>query len=229
MTDDFHIGVGLVQQRRRFARALSTADHRDAAATELRGIGMLARVAHQAARQAVELSGPMLVMKQAGRHDDAPGKNVLAVFKDNPEAAVAGRDPNHRSGVEIGRHLVLKPGSVIDEIFDRQQLGQRQAGFAEIVVEPIAMERVGDMGRNPRRTQLHAARHVASPKRHAFAEHADRDVDGTQMRGRSQAIRTGANNRDVAAIIGTINDDIHANLPQFSRCRFDQKCNGGWF
>src|ERR1700735_903018 len=118
MTDDFHIGAGLMQQSRRFARALSTADHGDAAATELRGVGVLARVADQAARQAVELSGPMLVMKQPGRHDDAPGKNILAVFEDNPKAAVAGLDPNHRSGVEIGRHLVLKPGSVIDEILD---------------------------------------------------------------------------------------------------------------
>jgi hypothetical protein len=66
------------------------------------------------------------------------------------------------------------------------------------------------MRRNPRRSQLHAARHVASPKRHGFAEHADRDIDGTQMRGRRQAIRTGAYDRDVAAIIGTINDNIHA-------------------
>jgi hypothetical protein len=30
------------------------------------------------------------------------------------------------------------------------------------------------------------------------------------MRGRRQAIRTGAYDRDVAAIIGTINDNIHA-------------------
>jgi hypothetical protein len=35
------------------------------------------------------------------------------------------------------------------------------------------------------------------------------------MRGRRQAIRTGADDRDVAAIIGTINDNIHAILPQF--------------
>ena len=68
---------------------------------------MFARVADQAARQAVELSGPVLVMQQPGRHDDAAGENVLAVFKDNPEAAVARRDPNHRSGVEIGALLLV--------------------------------------------------------------------------------------------------------------------------
>ena len=80
---------------------------------------MLARVAHQAARQAVELSRPIFVMQQPGRHDDALGENVLAVFKDDPEAAVAGRHPNNRSSIEIGRHVVLEPRSIIDEILNR--------------------------------------------------------------------------------------------------------------
>ena len=125
------------------------------------------------------------------------------------------------SGIEIGRDVVLKPGPVIDEIFDRQQLGHRQARFAEIVVEPIAADRIGDMRRNPRRTQFHAARHVASPKRHGFAEHADRDIHCAQMRGRRQAIRAGANDRDVAAIIRTIYDDIHQSKGNVAGAGFD--------
>ena len=177
-TDDFHIRTGLVQQRRRFGRALPAADHHDAASPELRGVGMLARVAHQAARQAVELSGPIFVMQEPGRHDDAAGENILALFKDDAKAAVAGRHANDCACIEIGRHVMLEPRSVIDEILDRQELRTRQAHFAKIVVEPIAAAGLGNMRRNPRRTQLHAGRHVMPPKRHGLAEHPDRDIGG---------------------------------------------------
>ena len=72
------------------------------------------------ARQTLELSGPVLVVEEPGRHDDASGKNVIAVFEYDFKAAVAGCDPNDFSVIEVGRDAFLEPRSVIDEILDRQ-------------------------------------------------------------------------------------------------------------
>ena len=74
---------------------------------------------------------------------------------------------------------------------------------------PVA--RIGDMRRDPGRTQLHAGRHIPAPERHRLAEHADRHIGGAQMRGHGEAVRPGAYDGDIAGVTGMdgADGDIH--------------------
>ena len=89
------------------------------------------------------------MIEEAGRHHNAPGEEVFAVVENRTEAAVTCGNPHHRAGVEIRHHAFLEPVAVSDEIFHRQQARHRQAGFAEIAVEQVMLERIGNMRRAP--------------------------------------------------------------------------------
>ena len=109
-----------MQQSSRLAGTLSATNDRDITPAETAGIGVLAGMTDQGARQAVELRRPVLVIEQTGRHHHTLGEDACAVVEDEIKPAVARDHLHDRSCVEIRRHAFLKPGAVIDEIFHRQ-------------------------------------------------------------------------------------------------------------
>jgi len=173
------------------------------------------------------------VIEKPGRHHDAPGEYVLAVYKDDAKAAVAGRGPETNcSGYrDRARRWSLKPGPVIDEIFDRQTARAPAGPFRR-------NSRRADSGRPDRRyasqihgeRSFHAARHVASPKRHGF-----RRTRGPRHSLRADA-RPPARPYGPAPMIATsqllsgrFTTIFIANWPGVSSVSVERKCSGAGF
>ena len=203
-----------MQQRGRLAGALPAADHGDAFSAIAFGIGMLAGMADQRARQAVELRRPVFMAEQAGGHHHALGEKSVAVFQHQAETAIERLHAGDRAGIEIGRNVLLKPEAVTDEIFHRQELGHVHARLPVIRVERQTAARIGDMRSGPGRAQFHAGRHIRPPERQRIAEDADRDIRGAQMRGGGEAVGAGADDRNGGTIVGLngIDGNIHGHF-----------------
>jgi hypothetical protein len=80
---------------------------------------VLAGVADQRPRQALELSRPKLLPRKPGCDHDSLGVHGFAVLENQTEPVADIFDSNHPAGVEIGNGLALEPLAVPHELLER--------------------------------------------------------------------------------------------------------------
>ena len=161
-----------MQQRSRFQRALAAANHQHALAVENRQIAPIHSVRNQRWRQAFEFGRTSCERSDAARHNHAPGREFLAIRRRQFKTTIRFFDHPDPPRVQIRRHFLLKPTSIIHEAFQRNWRGQMVATRRHIRIQRQLVLGVCDMTGRPGRAQKHSRWHMAFPKRHRFAEHA---------------------------------------------------------
>ena len=195
-----------------FAGALSASDHRHALPRPRVQCGVLASVAHQRPRQALELSRPKLLLRKPGCDHDALSVHGFAVLENQTEPVADILDADHLAGVEIGDGLALEPLAVTHELLERLLLLDRlEPMLVGKGIERKSPLRIGNVGGSPGRLQLHPLRHAVAPERHRHAEHPGRDLGGFEMRGDGKAVGSGADDGHIAVIVE--DRKIHGTAP----------------
>src|SRR5947207_8706235 len=171
--DDLDVGAGLVQQDRGLDRALTRSDDRHAAAGEAPEIGVLAGVACELRRKAVELRGPPREFGDPRGDDDAVALDWLIVFKDDAETGFIPRHRYHLARVDLRDGVRLEPLAVRDEVRERDRPADRPSSDPLELLERVRARRVRDARRAPAALEAHPPGHVPLPKRHGPAKDAD--------------------------------------------------------
>lgn len=113
----------LMEQRRRFERGLSGADHGDVLSSVLGGFQIrsrMGRMREEFPRQRRQYAGNRGEIAKADRNHDSPGQDPLARLKTDLEALVEARDSGNVYLLQVGHKLLLKPLAVLRKrgVFD---------------------------------------------------------------------------------------------------------------
>jgi len=204
--NDFNLGPGFLQQDRGFTGALAAADDGHLLSPELSEIVMLTGVAHNLGRQSPEFNrAEFLVRKSRGNHD-MTGADNLAVVERQPKPSARCLNASDLSGVEIGNGALLKPAAVCDEFFEGQWRGPRESSATIVDIKRERSAGIGYVRGPPWRPEFHSFRHVPPPERHGLAEDHRFDLRRFEMGRKREAVRTGANDGDLASIIPSAHD-----------------------
>src|SRR5207253_4782347 len=101
-----------VQQHGRLAGALPAPDHGDAAAAEVREVGVLAGMTDEPLRQADELCRPEVLVLEPEPDDHAPRLDHVAALEAQLESAAGGGDPRDLAPIEIRHRVLLEPFAI---------------------------------------------------------------------------------------------------------------------
>jgi hypothetical protein len=198
--DELDVGTRLVQQRCGFAGALTASEHRDAAAAEGAEITVLAGVARKLRGDIGKGIRPKRLAAKSGRDYDPARMDACAIHGLDAETVTGGFEPRDHPRIYLGDGGALEPHSVIDESLERERLAPHEAARGGEGVEGELAMRIGDVRCTPRRSQLHALRHVVPPERHRFAEHPGRDTPFDEMSRGRQTIGAGADDDHLAVV-----------------------------
>jgi hypothetical protein len=119
---DLDLSAGLVQQCRRFERALSPTHDHDLLARELAEGAVVRRMRRKGWRQRPGVLRTPGKGLKARCNDDTPCLHGCSILQHEMEAMCGRLDPRNVPPIDIGHHLALKPLTVGYEVLQRYRL-----------------------------------------------------------------------------------------------------------
>src|SRR2546430_11625836 len=167
---DLDLRASLVQQGRRFERALPSTHHHDPLTGEPTQIGVVEGMRNQGSRQSGKLHRAPGEWADARGHHHAPRGEFLPILQAHTEPLHICGKVGNRAPIYIRYRLLLEPLPVAYEVLERCGLGVRQAVERMIAIESQPTIRISEIRRARARTQEHAPRHVPFPELHRLPE-----------------------------------------------------------
>src|SRR5437763_1245123 len=194
---DLHFRATLVEQGRRFERALPAAHHHDPLTGEPTQVAVVEGMRNQWCGQSGKLRRAPGEWTDARGHHHAPRVELFPILQAHVEPPRVCGDVRDRAPVYVRYHLLLEPLPVPYEVLERRRLGVRDAVERVIAIESQLAIGIGDIRGARAGTQEHAPRHVPFPELHWLTEAPSFDVLGAEVRSGGQSVRPRPDDRDM--------------------------------
>src|SRR5256886_73644 len=179
---DLDLRARLVQQGRRFERALPGTHHHDPLTGELTQIGVVEGMRNQWCRQSGKLHRAAGEWADARGHHHAPRVKFLPILQTHAQPLRISGDLGNRAPVYIRYGLLLKPVPVAYKVLDRHRLDVRQAVEGMVAIESQPTIGIGEIRSGRAGPQEHALRHGPFPERPRLPRDPSLDVLGAEVR-----------------------------------------------
>src|SRR5438105_52141 len=197
----------LVEQGRRFERALSAAYYHDPLTGEPTQIGVVERMRNQWCGQSGKLRRAPGEWTDARGHHHAPRVELFPILQPHVEPPRVYGDARNRAPIYVRYGLLLEPLPIPYEVLERRGLGVRDAVERMIAIESQPAIGIGEIRSARAGTQEHAPRHVPCPELHRLAEDPRFDVLGAEVRSGGQSVRPRPDDRDMTRCPAILHSD----------------------